>query len=550
MKKVILSAILPFFLFVTNSNAQAWYPLGTGTDGQVGSVFNYNGYIYAAGYFLTAGSANTNHIAKWNGVSWSALGLGMDTVTNKQVTTMADFNGALYVGGSFTVAGGTPASAVAKWDGGAWSALGSGITGGGLFNMVAAMEVYKGALYVGGIFKNAGGSSATYIAKWDGATWSAVGSGVNWWVYSLEVYNGELYVGGSFDTAGGIFASSIAKWNGTTWSAIGSGTNGEVREMAVLNGELYGAGTFTSANGVAANYTAKYNGATWAPLGSGMNGQCTSIKADTINNLIYVGGLFSTAGGVSASRIAKWSGTNWTGMSTGMNGTIWAIEVMNGDVYAGGDFTSAGGASVSNIAVWQNPNAGPAINTTNPANNDTSVAIDKTVIIGFTKPIDTSTFTFSCTPDAGGWVESWNNGSTSLTLSHTDFVNSASYTVEVTYAEDTSGNLLIGGSVPNPWTFTTESIINNTYDLYPQNKLVIYPNPFSDKCTIILPKDYCTNAQLSFHLYDLYGREIKVIEHISERYIQLMKGDLPKGVYYFSFETKIGKLGGGSIIIY
>ena len=34
--------------------------------------------LYAGGAFTTAGGVAANHIAKWNGSSWSALGSGMN----------------------------------------------------------------------------------------------------------------------------------------------------------------------------------------------------------------------------------------------------------------------------------------------------------------------------------------------------------------------------------------------------------------------------------------------------------------------------------------
>ena len=44
--------------------------------------------------------------------------------------------------------------------------------GGGLVNALAVMG---GNVYAGGTFTNMGGVAANRIAKWDGATWSALG---------------------------------------------------------------------------------------------------------------------------------------------------------------------------------------------------------------------------------------------------------------------------------------------------------------------------------------------------------------------------------------
>ena len=136
--------------------------------------------LYAGGCFTTAGGVAANHIAKWDGSSWAALGSGVnDTVW--ALTVFDDGGGpALYAGGSFTSAGGVAASRIAKWDGSSWAALGSGI--GGASPYVGALTVFDDgggpALYAGGNFQSAGGVAAKRIAKWDGSSWAALGSGI------------------------------------------------------------------------------------------------------------------------------------------------------------------------------------------------------------------------------------------------------------------------------------------------------------------------------------------------------------------------------------
>ncbi len=78
-------------------------------------------------------------------------------------------NGEIYVGGDFTMAINSsgnyfPANHVARWDGSGWSALGSGVD-----NTVTALAVTpQGELFVGGYFTSAGAASANHVAKWNG----------------------------------------------------------------------------------------------------------------------------------------------------------------------------------------------------------------------------------------------------------------------------------------------------------------------------------------------------------------------------------------------
>ena len=86
-------------------------------------------------------------------------------------------------------------------------------------------------------------------AQFTDADWVSLGSGidVNGGVGGLAVSGTALYVGGGFTTAGGVPASNIAKWDGATWSALGSGTDRQVQAVAVVGTNLYAGGFFTTA---------------------------------------------------------------------------------------------------------------------------------------------------------------------------------------------------------------------------------------------------------------------------------------------------------------
>jgi hypothetical protein len=70
---------------------------------------------------------------------------------------------------------------------------------------VTNLPIFNGELILSGLFTNAGGISAGYIARSNGQTWSPVGNGLSDGVrvYALAFYNYELYAGGSFASNGG-----------------------------------------------------------------------------------------------------------------------------------------------------------------------------------------------------------------------------------------------------------------------------------------------------------------------------------------------------------
>ena len=365
-------------------NGTAWSALGTGIGTGPGVnvlAVASNGDVYVGGIFTSAGGVATNNVARWNGSTWSALGTGPANGVNGRVSALTIAGtGDVYLGGDFTSAGGVAANGVARWNGTAWNSLSTGAANGVRGGVLALALAGSGEVYVGGYFTSSGGgnsSAATStLVKWNGSTWSAVGTGaanglqgINGSVYAVAVASsGDVYIGGFFSQAGGVSASNVAKWNGTGWSALGTGVVGQNVSSGVLalavtgNGDVYAGGVFTSAGGVAANSVARWNGTAWSALGTGAtfaNGVPGAVSALAVarNGEVYIAGSFEQAGGVSANQVAKWNGSTWSALSTGIplgNYTrVMAMTVAgNGDVYVGGAFTQAGGVVASNIAKW------------------------------------------------------------------------------------------------------------------------------------------------------------------------------------------------------
>jgi hypothetical protein len=64
--------------------------ISPGTSGLVYAVaLDGEGKLYASGWFTTAGGVSANHVAMWDGSSWSALGSGMDGPSGPTVYALA-----------------------------------------------------------------------------------------------------------------------------------------------------------------------------------------------------------------------------------------------------------------------------------------------------------------------------------------------------------------------------------------------------------------------------------------------------------------------------
>jgi hypothetical protein len=299
---------------------------------------------------MTAGGLPVNHIAKWDGASWSPLGDGV----NNWVYALKVHGGDLYAGGAFTSAGGIPTPGVARWNGTSWSPLGE--LSVGEWTIVYDLAVSDGSVFAGGSFGSIGGVSANHIARWNGTNWSALGSGVEWAfdaappVYRLVFMGNDLYAAGGFVNAGGITANRIAKWDGNTWSSLGGGMDRMVTALAVSGNELFAGGFFSTAGGNPASGIAKWNGTSWESLGAGVNGFVNDMTLS--GNDLFLVGAFDTAGGKPAKRIAKWNNsTGWSALGSGLDGgDSIMVAVVGSDLFVGGSYSMAGGKASAYLA--------------------------------------------------------------------------------------------------------------------------------------------------------------------------------------------------------
>lgn len=368
-----------------------WLPVIGGEPGMNAPVRAYTVFddgngpaLYAGGEFTAASGIAANHIARWDGVSWQALGAGIDG-TVLALASFDDGNGAaLYAGGTFTTAGGIAASNIASWNGRTWSALASGTS-----DAVRALHVYnepssgEDALFVGGSFLTAGGLQAKRIARWDGRAWSMLGTGMDGAVRAFATYDygtgSKLYAGGDFGTAGGTPAGRVARWDGSSWSALtGGNANGFVRAMAVANVGggplLYVGGDFNILGGIEFGRIAAFNGSSWQVVGqggfpffaNGLNSFVDVLMAHNDGNgeKLYAGGAFNTAyATVTVPHLAKWDGSAWSQVGGGTEGSFFSSMVVamasfddgSGDgpsLFIGGPFGTIAGLVAYHIARW------------------------------------------------------------------------------------------------------------------------------------------------------------------------------------------------------
>lgn len=231
---------------------------------------------------------------------WEGVGGGVDP---RYLYGMFEWDNKLVVCGGFGTIGGTTVNSVGVgwWDGNSW------IAETGDFSSTPPAKCfaeYQNELYIAGAFLKINGNKyCRKVAKRDSSgSWLPLGAGItdntNSEVRCMAVYNGDLYIGGGFyQLDSSITTSHIARWDGASWHAIGMGIQGSfgVNDMTVFQNQLYVGGFMSSANGVQTLGIGRWNGSSWDSLGTGLNGPASALFADTINNRLYVGGYFTIA---------------------------------------------------------------------------------------------------------------------------------------------------------------------------------------------------------------------------------------------------------------
>jgi hypothetical protein len=188
-----------------------------------GSVFaltaDSNGSLYAGGGFVDLeGLPAADNVAYRNSGGWHAMGSGSGLcgcAVDDFVRSLAASGTDDYVGTDAEDVAGIPqADHVARWNGLAWSAVGSDTAGGnGWFPTSGSIDGLTSSgpgVFATGSFQNANADPvADNVAYFDGSAWHPVGSNgagdgpLNGAGLALAVFGEQLYAGGSFTSAGG-----------------------------------------------------------------------------------------------------------------------------------------------------------------------------------------------------------------------------------------------------------------------------------------------------------------------------------------------------------
>ncbi len=323
-----------------------------------------DGLLYVVGDFNEAGGQPSVAVARWDGVSWETYGATFDGALD-MVTVGDQVVYAASVSPLFpraTQVNGVPLTSIAMLKAGTWAPV-PALLGSGAAQTILDMYADGDDLYVAGNLKDENDNS-TPLVKWDGQSWSDISGGFtfDFDVFDVTVAETDVYVAGSFKQGANAPASYIARWDGTAWQAVG---NDDFPDSIILNLEVAGdviyASSFTQ--------TYRWENGVWEDLGF-MSSEVALRDAS-----IFAGGAqislpevimpaencqFNVTGiveYVDDEVQALGSGTYFCNppdflLDWGENRVVKAIELTEKGIFMGGQFTYAGGFPSNYIGYW------------------------------------------------------------------------------------------------------------------------------------------------------------------------------------------------------
>lgn len=290
--------------------------------------------VFASGPF-SARVGEPRGIAQSSGASWNSLrddgAQGLLHQSNEGGALSATiWQGDLVIAGAFDGAGSaTNARSVARWDGVTWHALGDvgPTTSSDHGSVVSVLDIGSGPELLLGMQRYWTHDASVPVYRWNGSSWTPLVVGTlpsqtSTGVLTLEQFDDGsgpmLYAAGqALRTDANAVPDVILRWDGTAWSRLTNGPalTGYISALAVFDD---GTGSALYAAGTIPGGIQRWNGTSWNPVGAGFTTQAGQVQVSALHVFdhgqgprLHAGGAFMASGAVPVVGLARWNGASW-----------------------------------------------------------------------------------------------------------------------------------------------------------------------------------------------------------------------------------------------
>ncbi len=301
---------------------------GAGVKGSVDAIATLpDGTVFVGGTLVSGGDVQLMTAGYWDGEKWTAANTS-GPVVNFVVTS----DGVLIA----------QSDIFEYWDGQEWQFMSPALRGGDTRFLVA--DGLGGVIATGNFNSTPDGERASGIARWDGASWSAIGDGIS-----------ETFSGGAVtaDNLGNIFVASskfpinLWSWDGTSWLDRGPAYSDVYTDLAISpKGDLVATGISPNSD----PWLSTWDGEAWVPIGPPeLTTTPLQIEYNSCGELVLL---------TYAELMKRNSSGAWETLGSVKGGTGFALAA--NDVYLRlfryGPFV--GGTPQTGFAHWSGPGSG------------------------------------------------------------------------------------------------------------------------------------------------------------------------------------------------
>lgn len=297
-----------------------WTTMGA-FDGGVYDAVVYRGDLVVSGAFQSIDGVPYNGIARHDGSGWQFF-------TFQARQGLCVHGNDLYASGS---------SSLLRFDGTTFTAVAT-VPAGPVSQLYSHQN---GLLYV------AADASVTHgVYAWNGTQLTSIGT-PNDFIQTLGGFGNDLIVGGRFTSVSGTPANLMARWNGASWSALPAVSGYATYAVAELDGVLHAA-----VSGDPRGFTLALRNGAWQAVGTPPEGVPTLFFVDDATASLYASGDFFTAGGLPSRSLAEWrTQPAWRNRLHGLGGAAGAPELRGRGAMLGGSTAQWSVAAPANLPV-------------------------------------------------------------------------------------------------------------------------------------------------------------------------------------------------------
>lgn len=325
-------------------SAQSWIPdaLGRGASDQVYSISAASPTdIVIAGWLTQVDGLPVNHVARWDGSSWSAMGSGLPFPA-RNLCRLPD--GSLLATVGFQVH---------RFQGSNWS-LHSTLPIG----PQSLLRMPNGTLVACGVHSFQPTSTASCVVAWQGTTWAPLGQPIHGFVLDLELRaNGELVAVGNFQV--GSTSCQLAAWDGVAWTPIVEPGNpgGFCERVTVMqDGDLVTTHRLSSPQRWEIH---RLGSAGWSQVARDLDQEVAEMVALPDGDLA-ISGEFTSVSGFTALRFARLRGSRVHFAGAFDGGVLSMSYLPTGRLVVGGAFQTVARVPQPGIGVFGPTVAGSA----------------------------------------------------------------------------------------------------------------------------------------------------------------------------------------------